>query len=314
MKKDEKIFIYDDLFPQINSNEQFDAYKVAHPEFDPEYILEHCYVHRQETRNWLESIWEKYNNYAEPNFLDRLRAVDGFHPFSWQMYLASVILEKNYKLQPNRGLGPDLQIKIGNKNIWMEAVITTPGGDETSAGLPKSGAIYDGLDPRVARISNALTKKYEKYLSKYRGSVCKENEPFIVAINGCNTNTLDAIRAAEATVYGRGNDMLIRAADGTTKGGFYELREAIEIKKESGQAKIQTNYFCNDSFKEISGIIYCEEHVINANNNERTPEDNLYFLLNPFATNKINLEEFKIGKVAYMNENRQIIRDYERIS
>ena len=117
MKKDDKIFIHGELFPQINSEEQFRSYVKSHTELDPEYILEHCYTHRQGTRNWLESIWGKYSDYAEPDFLVRLRKSGGFHSFTWHMYLASVVLEKNYQLQRNKGSGPDLQIKIGDKNI-----------------------------------------------------------------------------------------------------------------------------------------------------------------------------------------------------
>lgn len=56
MKKNDKIFLYDEIFPQINSEEQFRDYVKFHPELDPEYILEHCYTHRLGTRNWLESI------------------------------------------------------------------------------------------------------------------------------------------------------------------------------------------------------------------------------------------------------------------
>ncbi|NQV00257.1 MAG: hypothetical protein HQ538_05950 [Parcubacteria group bacterium] len=309
----EKIFIHDDIFPLIKSDIEFEIYKKNHSEFDPEYILEHCYTYRQETRNWLESIWKKYRNYAEPDFLIHLRKPDGFHPFSWHMYLASIILEKNYKLQSNNGFGPDLQIKIGNKNVWIEAIRTTPGNDETAAGLPKSGGIYNGLDPRVARISNALTKKHKKYLEKYRNYICKEDEPFIIAINGSQTNTLNESRAAEATVYGRGNDIIKRMPNGKTKGGFYELRESFKIYKENKQVVIPANYFCNNTYKEISGIIYCEQHVINANNYGRTPEGNLYLLLNPYAKNRINLEEFKIGKLILMNKNKQIKREYEQI-
>lgn len=312
MNNNDKIFIHDELFPQINSDDQFHDYVKSHPEFDPEYILQHCYVYRQETRNWLETIWEKYRNYAEPKLLNRLREVRGFHPFSWHMYLASVILEKDYQLQQNNGSGPDLQIKIGDKNIWIEAVITTPGDDETAAGLPQSGAIYDGLDPRVARISNALTKKHKKYIENYCGFVCKENEPFIIAINGSETNTLNEIRAAEATVYGRGNDIIRRMSDGGMKGGFYEPRESFTINKEDREVVIPTNYFLNDSYKEVSGIIYCEQHIINANNHGRTPEGNLYFLLNPYAKNRIDTSEFNIGKLVTMNEDHQIIREYER--
>ncbi|MFH1956116.1 MAG: hypothetical protein ABIJ28_00490 [Patescibacteria group bacterium] len=313
MKNSDEIFIHDKLFPQINSEEQFQGYVKSHPELDPEYILEHCYIDRQNTRNWLESIWGKYHNYAEPNFLKCLKKPGDFHSFTWQMYLASVILEKNYQLQPNKGFGPDLQIRTGNKNIWIEAVRTTPGEDKSTAGLPRSGSIYGNLDPRVVRISNALTKKYKKYMGKYYSSICKEDEPFIVAINGSETKTLNESRAAEAVVYGRGNDILKRMPDRSMKSGFYELREAVVVQKESGQVTIPANYFCNDSYKEISGIIYCEQHVINANNYGRTPEGNLYFLLNPYAKNQIDLKKFNIGKLISMNKNRQIIREYERV-
>lgn len=310
MKKNNKIFIHNSDFPLIDFNEKFEekfkAYVKSHPELDPEYILEHCYIYRQDTRNWLESIWEKYCPFAEPDFLNRLRTVNEFHPFSWQMYIASVILEKNYNLQPNSGNGPDLHLKIDGRSIWLEAVITTPGDDISAAGIPESGNIYEGLDPRVARISNALTKKYSKYLKKYYESVCKKDEPFIIAINGSNTDTLMGSRAAEATVYGRGNDVFKRTKDRKLKGGFYEARESIKIMKEGSQIIIPTNYFCNDSYKEISGIIYCEQHIINANNYGRNPEETLYFLLNPYATNKINPEEFKIGNLICMDEKKQI--------
>lgn len=313
MKKEEKIFIHDNLFPPIESEEQFQGYVKSHPKFDPEYILQHCYIHRLDTRNWLESLWKRYCDYAEPDFLTHLREPKGFHPFTWQMYLASVVLDKNYQLQKNKGTGPDLQIKIGDKNIWIEAVRTTQGEDKSSAGLPQSGAIYDGLDPRVARISNALTKKHKKYTKKYQGSTCKENDPFIIAINGSETNSLNESRAAEATVYGRGNDVLKRMPDGNMQGGFYELHESFTIQKDGIPVTIPANYFCNDTYKEISGIIYCEQHVINANNYGRTPEGNLYFLLNPYAKNQIDTKEFNIGKLVLMNKNRQIIREYEKL-
>lgn len=310
-----KIFIHNKLFPQIpqiNPEEQFRSYIKSHPELDPEYILQHCYIHRQGTRNWLESIWEKYGDYAEPGFLKSLRRPGGFHPFTWHMYLALVVLGKNYQLQRNKGSGPDLQIKIGDKNIWIEAVVTTSGKDKTASGLPGSGAIYDSLDPRVVRISNALTKKHRVYKEKYFSKICGEADPFIIAINGSETNNLDASRVAEATVYGRGNDKFIRRSDGELEGGFYELREEVAVQKNGKRVIVPANYFCNDYYKEISGIIYCEQHVINANNNGRTPEENFIFLLNPYANNPINLKEFNIGKLTYMNKDRQITREYEK--
>lgn len=302
----EEIFIHDDLFPTLESDNDFDTYKQSHPEFDPEYILQHCYAPRQETKVWLESIWKSYQGYAEPRFLDCLRSSGGFHNFSWQMYLGSVLLEKKYQLVKNNGKGPDIQIVVGGKNIWVEAIVTTPGNDKTAEGIPQSGSIYSGLDPRVARISNALTKKHKKYKEKYLGTICRDNDPYVIAINGSATTTLHDCRAAEATVYGRGNDVIKRLPDGSMKGGFYELRESFVKIKNGKEIVIPANYFCNDSHKEISGILYCERHIINANNFDRTPEDGLYLLLNPYAINKINIDEFRIGNLITMSKDRQI--------
>lgn len=306
----QRIFVHDHLFPQISSEEQFHRYVQDCPEFDPEYILQHCYIYRKETRDWLETIWEKFSNYAEPDFLIHVREQKSFHSFTWQMYLASIILDNNYNLQKNTGIGPDLQIKVADKNIWIEAVITTPGEDGKAAGLPQSGAIYDSLDPRVARISSALTEKHRIYKEKYLNSICKADEPFIIAINGSETCTLNENRAIESAVFGRGNDVLKRLSNGIMQGGLYEPREFITIQKNDRQITIPESYFCNDSYQEISGVIYCEQHIINANNYGRTPEGNLYFLINPYAKNKIDTSKFTIGNVTKMNEERQIIREY----
>lgn len=304
-----KIFIHDDIFPQIKSDKEYEGYKNNHPNFDPEYILQHCYIHRKETRIWLESIWEKYEKFAEPDLIKHIREPGLFHSFSWQLYLASLIFEKNHKIQPNNGIGPDLQIEYKGKNLWIEAVVTTPGNDKNAAGIPNSGGIYESLNPRVARITNALTTKYDIYKRRYLGSICKEDEPFIIAVNGSETNSLNPSRAAEATVFARGNDQIKRMPDGSMKGGFYELREFIIIKKGEKEVKIPTNYFCNDKHKEISGIMYCEQHVINANNNKRTPEANIFLLLNPYAKNPVDYSKLKIGKLITMDKNRKIFKE-----
>lgn len=307
----DKVFIHDEFFPQTKSDKQIQVYINNYTKFDPEYIVQHCYVHRQETKNWIELLWKKYQPYAEPDFLKNLRQPNRFHSFSWHMYLASMLLDKNYNLQKTSISGPDLQIKIENQNIWIEAVATTPGKDKSSGGLPQSGAIYDSINPRIARITNELTKKYKIYIEKYIGKICKENEPFIIAINGYKTNNLDASRVAESAVYARGNVILIKMPDDKMQGGFYESKESFNIQKEDKEVPIPADYFCNDKYKEISGMIYCEEHIINANNQVETPENNLYFLINPYAKNKINLAEFNIGKLIHMDKNRQIIRQFE---
>lgn len=304
-QKHEKIFIHD--FPLTSSDGKFKKYIKDNPELDPGYILASCAKDRIKTKKWLESLWKKYEPYAEPNFLKNLRSKknNGFHTFSWQMYLATVLLDNGYELVPNSGIGPDLQIRKNGKNIWIEAVITTPGKDKDINDSPRSGAIYKALDPRVARISNALTKKYKKYREKYLGKICKKNEPFLIAINGNNTDTQFGGRAIEATVYGRGNDVFPMKG-GFLISGFYELRESIEIEKEGRKVKIPTDYFCTSRHKEISAIIYCERHIINANNFGRSPEAELYLAKNSYAKNKLG--KFSVGNIIERADDGAITR------
>ena len=305
-KKNEKIFIHN--FPLTNSNRKLREHIKQNPDLDPQYILASCAKDRTETREWLESLWGRYEPYAEPNFLKnlRLKKNNGFHTFSWQMYLATVLLEKGYELVPNNGTGPDIQIIREGKNIWIEAIITTPGKDKEVDNSPRSGDIYKSLDPRVARISNAFTKKYKKYKEKYLGKICKQGEPFLIAINGVNTQTLFRGRAIEATVYGRGNDTFKKVNSGPFIGGFYELRESIEIEKEGRKVLIPTNYFCSSECKEVNGIIYCERHIINANNFGRTPEAELYFAKNSYAKNELG--DFSIGNIIERADDGAITR------
>ena len=89
--------------------------------------------------------------------------------------------------------------------------------------------------------------------------------------------------------------MFTRNADKKLEGGKYELREKIIVNKDGKDIIVDTNYFCSDEYKEISGVIYCEQHIINANNFGRTPEGNLFFAINGYASNPI--ENFSIGNM-----------------
>ena len=117
-------------------------------------------------------------------------------------------------------------------------------------------------------------------------------------------------RAIEAAVFGRGNDLLRRGSDGKWHGGSYELREKIEISRKGDlkPEKINTDCFCNNSYKEISAVIYCEDHIINSNNFGRHFGENLYTAFNGYAKNRLSSEEFKIGKHIVRDELGSIIR------
>ncbi len=303
----DKIFIHD--FGLIDSDEDLLRLQQKNPKLDQEYITACCAKQRVTTKEWLENLWCKYQPYAEPKFLHRLRS-ESFHAHSWVMYIGTVLLDRGLELVRNSGVGPDLQIKWGENGLWIEAVITTPGKDEAAGGPLPSGDIYTSLDPRVARIVNSFRRKYRYFKNKYEEKIVKRNEPFIIAINGTYTDTLMGSRAIEAAVFGRGNDLLKRGIDGKFHGGFYEPREKIEIRKMGGLAplKINTDYFCNNSYEEVSAAIYCENHIINSNNFGRKFGENLYTAFNGYAKNKLSPQEFIIGKPIIRDENGGIVR------
>jgi hypothetical protein len=303
----EKLFTKD--FGIARNDSELKKIQENNKEYDPAYVTASCAFDRKKTKEWLEDLWSKYQPYAEPKFLHKIRR-ESFHAHSWSMYIGTVLLEKGMRLEPNSGIGPDLQVKFKEGNLWIEAVVTTPGESQESEGLPPNGDIYTGLDPRVARITNSFTKKYHKFKDDYERKIVKENEPFIIAINGTYTATLMGPRAIEAAVFGRGNDSLIRGSNGKFHGGFYEPRKEIGIKKRDDPepVKIPTDYFCNDSYKEISAAIYCEDHIINSNNYGRKFGENLYTAFNSYAKNKISFNDFPIGKAVIRNEQGEIVK------
>lgn len=290
----DRIFIHN--FPDVGSNEELQKCIRENPKLDFQYVSAGCIKERAETKEWLESIYNQYKPFAEPKFLKRLRQPGHFHSLSWQMYLGSVLLDKGYKLKKVAAKGPDLCVELNKRKIWIEATTTNPGDDTKAMGLPKSGSIYESLDPRVARITYSLMEKYKKYKKDYLEKTCKADEPFIIAINANNTDTRMGPRAIEAAVFARGNDVFVKDENDQLVGGYFEPRPEILVNKDGKDIIVSTTYFCSAEYKEISAVIYCEEHIINANNFGRVPEGNLYMAINKFATNKI--PDLRVGHLS----------------
>jgi hypothetical protein len=299
--------IFTDKLSPVGDDDELQKRIADNPDYDPVFIRVNCGSDLIKTRKWLEGLWNVYEPYAEPDFLQKLRKPDGknggFHAFSWQMYLASVLIGKGYKPEENSGSGPDIQVVLDGKNVWIEAVVTTPGDDINAAGRQGSGDIYENIDPRIARVTNAFTEKYKKYEKYLEEGVCADDDVCVIAINGSGTETMHAGYAIEAAMYARGNYQ----ASLNSEGLGYELREKFFIKKDGRDVVIPANYFCDEKYDKISSVIYCQRDIINANNFGRVPEKELFFAINSYAKNKV--DDFSIGNVIRRSGDGTIMRE-----
>jgi hypothetical protein len=185
-----KIFIHSNNFPETNSFDSLNEYIENNKKLDPYYIAIQSSKYHINVKNWIESMWLKYKQYAERGFDKKIRVNTQFHPFTWQLLLGSIFIDKQYKILKTKEKGPDLCVLIDNKKIWIEAVTTNKGEsiDQDKVGdFGKSDNIYDSFKIPVSRITNTIEEKYNKYYDEYLSKgivrkICDMNEPFILAI------------------------------------------------------------------------------------------------------------------------------------
>ena len=81
---------------------------------------------RKDAHDFVEGLWQKYESYAEPDFLDDARK--DFHAKTWEMYLGCLFKDTGFNLQKKtKKEGPDLHLLWNNRSIWVEATAPESG-------------------------------------------------------------------------------------------------------------------------------------------------------------------------------------------
>jgi len=122
-----------------------------------------------EDRAFVESLWSRYYDLADPNC--RTNARNDFLARFWEMYLAVTLCERGFKLERFGNEGPEFYFMHNNRKVWIEAVAPGPGNmedqvpDYFSSEVTKIGGtkleimVETPVEKIILRFTNALYTK-----------------------------------------------------------------------------------------------------------------------------------------------------------
>lgn len=249
----ENLFL--DLGIAKNQEELDDIFKKYEKIYDKSFITACVLEKRNSSKIWMEELWKNFSPYADKNFIKLCR--QNFHSRTWEMYLANVFLEYNFKLtQREKEEGPDFKIKLPNdKVIWIEAIA----GNRST--VPErnnySGSIGVLDDPKVLRITACLKEKKEKFEKYKTDGIVDPNDICIIAINGYEFDgDLSEERLSMKALYGFHN---ITYNFKTKKSG----NSSRPFVKNKNNSPVPVVPFLSDEYSQISAVIYCGDHIVN---------------------------------------------------
>lgn len=251
----------------------------------------------------VESWFLEVRSYLDRNFSERIK--NEFHQRIWELYCGKLLNTKFSLLnKPETGL-PDFKVLIGDKEVWIEATAPDNGSEEKGNKLPLireevakngsasyGGLISDRIDPVVLRLKTAIQQKYLKYSSGYLRNGVKNEDPFIIAINShLFDDGMDPVQTILQLFFGMGNQVVFFDRD-------HENVETKAFREERPEAKslkgdiVKVGLFQSGDYEFISGVILASKDLYNIKMDEGELGCDTFFILNPFAKNKVVIEDF----------------------
>jgi hypothetical protein len=225
----------------------------------------------------VEALYPDYEPYADSDF-QKSFAINEDSAFS-EMYVALTLLKGRKKLRKReeltkeeRDAGPDICIRKGGRNIWVE-VITPERGDEAS-GKPNPDRVAElkpGLNTRdddarrqiEVRIRNALRDKEKKFAEYREKGLIGEKDSCIVAICGGNfppEAAGESLSHAVSAVYPFGKEIWSHDPESGQVKSTFSFSGEIELKKPKDDGTRKQNppraAFLGNEHKNIAGIMW----------------------------------------------------------
>ena len=159
--------------------------------------LDHGYINIRDANNGpeagmratIESMWQKYRPYSDPDFCSGFaRDLGGRF---WEMLLGCILLNAGYELLPAnerdaQGGQPDLCVIEGARRIWIEAIAPTR-GDAGPDQVPEPilGVVTKvPVEQTRLRVTSAFWTKFSKFKQYIEQGVVKPDDRLIIAISG----------------------------------------------------------------------------------------------------------------------------------
>ena len=225
------------------------------------------------------------------------RVGEKYHKFFsrfWEMYLVTSFLEDEFCLLKKKTEGPDIKIKLEDRIIWVEAVAPGPGVETSNDRVPdlEYGVAREVPDEQMKlRLTNAFREKFCKYKNYREKDLVKEEDDYVIAINGyligSGRNEREVPRIVR-TLFPIGNMVYhIRVPN-----NFDQRAEIVEQSHEYQReivkcegSRVPTDPFLNDEYAGVSTVLYSDCCLFNfdysGNSNHRRLSRSFTLVHNP---------------------------------
>ncbi len=300
--------VFSENFGVVRTDEELDRIVAEYPQYNRSYLAVASAEAKAGHRKGIEELWKIYSPYADKDFLQQLR-VD-FIARCWEMYITCVFLIQGFPVIPKQmRKGPDIQIETADRTIWVEAVSPKKGSGRDAVPAPRYGVVSRLPETSMLlRFANALDGKYEQYKKYVQGKLVREDEPFVIALNGgeMDRRTDMGIPLIMKCLFGLGDLTVSVPVGGGDAEAFWAPREEVQ---KAGGSPVSMMFFENLEHKGISAVIYCDNHILN--HPPRLGKDCIV-IHNPNASNRLGTNFLKVG-YEYVPENGGM-RRYDRNS
>lgn len=289
--------LFSENLGEVKTDEELASLQQQFSTYDPGYITQSAGFSRREKKEWMEKLWEQYEQYADTHFLEDFKRQ--FAQRSWELYLGTSLLNRGFKLGKHNPAGPDFDVQNekGERLTWIEAITTDKGKGSDKVPEMVHGAVMDVPEEEMLlRISNALDKKFKKYQVELTKEIIKNNEPYVIAVNRSPLDHVDpGLPLILKALFGIGHQALRIMAGGIRQEepeSFWTGRP--KIGKQSG-TDVPMLFFEDSTHSGISSVIYCTDNVLNSPHIPQEMGENFVIIHNPLAKNALHDGFFPFG-------------------
>lgn len=219
--------------------------------------------HHEDTRQFVDSLWAKYQPLADLHFQED--AKNHFLERFWEMYVAVTFMERGLKLIPVGGEGPEFYFETSQRRIFVEAIAPGPGTGLDQVPGPQYGvATKTPTEKILLRFTHALVEKRKKYREALEKAIVTCDDGYLLAINsrgihhGPSGNTMPYF--VQAFLPFGPLAWALDAKTGNIVDSFHQYRDTVP--KQTG-TNISTKAFLDPEFQFVSAVLQSSVDCVN---------------------------------------------------
>ena len=212
--------------------------------------------HHEETRQFINLLWDQYSSIADPLF--RQEASKHCLERFWEMYLAVALVQRGCEVVRVGNEGPEFYVKHRQRRVWVEAVAPGPGVGPDRVEIQHDDDCHEVPTEKILlRFTNALAVKRKKYFEAIKKGIVSSDDSYLLAINSRGIphppfpNTMPSF--VQAFLPFGPLTFAIDQRTGDIVKSIYQYRDAVP--KVSG-ANISTKAFLDPDFGFCSAVLH----------------------------------------------------------